>query len=67
MPNQPKTPVHRFRLDDDLWDRFDSAVGRADPLSDRSKVLRQFVEWYVHEPGAKLPARPPAVDAGDEP
>jgi hypothetical protein len=58
VPNQPKTPPQRFRLDDDLWVRFEQAVHRADPDSDRSKVLRQFVAWYVREPGAKMPARP---------
>ena len=58
MPNQPKTPVQRFRLDDDLWSRFEQAVRRADPESDRSKILRQFVAWYVREPGARMPARP---------
>lgn len=57
MPNQPKTPVQRFRLDADLWEQFDEAVRRADPDADRSKVLRQFVAWFVREPGAKLPSR----------
>ena len=63
MPNQPKTPVQRFRLDGDLWEQFDEAVRHADPGGDRSKVLRQFVAWFVREPGAKLPSRPPAVDS----
>ena len=60
MANQPKTPIQRFRLDDDLWIRFDKAVHQVDASSDRSKVLRQFVAWYSREPGAKMPARPPA-------
>jgi len=60
MANQPKTPLQNVRVDPDLWDRFDKAIGRADPGSDRSKTLRQFIAWYVREPGAKLPARPPA-------
>lgn len=59
MPNQPKTPVQRFRLDSELWEQFDDAVRSADPGADRSKVLRQFVAWFVREPGAKLPSRPP--------
>ena len=63
MANQPKTPLQNFRVDPDLWDRFDQAVHRADPESDRSKTLRQFVAWYVREPGAKLPARPPAGES----
>ncbi len=63
MANQPKTPLQNFRVDPGLWDRFDQAVHRADAESDRSKVLRQFVAWYVREPGAKLPARPPAGES----
>jgi hypothetical protein len=61
VANQPKTPLQNFRVDTGLWDRFDQAVRRADPDSDRSKTLRQFVAWYVREPGAKMPARPPAA------
>ena len=60
MANQPKTPSQNFRVDADLWDRFGNAIERAEPGSDRSKTLRQFIAWYVREPGAKLPARPPA-------
>lgn len=63
MPNQPKTPVQRFRLDGDLWEQFGQAVRSADPDADRSKTLRQFVAWFVREPGAKLPTRPPAEAA----
>lgn len=60
MPNQPKTPQRKLRVDEELWDRFEQAVGHTDPELDRSKVLRQFIAWYVREPGAKMPARPPA-------
>jgi hypothetical protein len=63
LPNQPKTPAQRFRLDDDLWEKFDIAVHRTDPGLDRSKVLRQFVAWYVREPGSKMPSRPSAEGA----
>jgi len=61
VPNQPKTPVQRFRLDNALWEQFDHAVHAADPDSDRSKTLRQFVSWYISEPGAELPERPPST------
>jgi len=63
MPNQPKTPAQRFRLDDDRWARFDQNVHRADPESDRSKVLRQFVDWFNREPGVRLPSRPSAAES----
>jgi hypothetical protein len=63
MANQPKTPLQNLRVDPVLWDRFGEAVRRADPGSDRSKTLRQFLAWFVHEPGVKLPARPPAAES----
>lgn len=53
MPNQPKTPIQRFRLDPDLWQRFGELA-----RPNRSAVLVEFVRWYVRDRGAKLPARP---------
>lgn len=53
MPNQPKTPVQRFRLDAELWKRFGEV---AQP--NRSAVLVQFIRWYLRERGVKLPQRP---------
>ena len=47
------TARQTVRVDEDLWARFGAV---ADP--DRSAVLREFIAWYVREPGAKLPARP---------
>lgn len=52
------TALRRFRTTDELWDRFNEAVQKADPEADRSKVLRNFIRWYINEPGAKLPERP---------
>lgn len=57
MPNQPKTPVSRFRIDAELWQAFGDAVPDD---TDRSEVLRRFVAHYCRRPGAKLPERPPA-------
>ncbi len=55
MPNQPKTPISRFRIDADEWRDF----GRAVPAdTDRSAVLRDFVAWYLRRPGASMPKRP---------
>jgi hypothetical protein len=55
MPNQPKTPISRFRIDGDEWKAFGEAVPRD---TDRSAVLRDFVAWYLRRPGAKMPKRP---------
>lgn len=51
------TPFRRIRLDDDLWQRFEEAVARSDPDSNRSVVLRKFVRWYVGDIG-DFPQRP---------
>lgn len=56
MPNQPKTPVSRFRIDAELWEAFGDAVPDD---TDRSDILRRFVAYYCRRPGAKLPTRPP--------
>ena len=41
------TPFRRIRMDDDLWERLDEAVKRADPDSNRSVLIRRFARWYV--------------------
>jgi len=41
-----------LRLDPELWRRFGELA------ADRSAVLREFVRWYVREPGAKALRRP---------
>lgn len=48
------TPHRMVRISDDHWDRFGALVG----LRERSRVIKEFVAWYVGEPGAKLPKRP---------
>ncbi|MFF9899130.1 hypothetical protein [Streptomyces longispororuber] len=41
-------------IPDELWNDFAAAVP-AD--SDRSAVVRHFIEWYLQRPGAELPTR----------
>ncbi|MFJ4829866.1 hypothetical protein ACIP79_08120 [Streptomyces sp. NPDC088747] len=55
MPNQPKTPVSRFRIAAEEWRAFGEALPDD---TDRSAILREFVAWYLRRPGAKLPTRP---------
>lgn len=45
------------------WQRLDRASQSVG--TDRSKVINELTDWYLREPGAKLPARPPRA-AGDE-
>lgn len=51
------TPFRRIRLDDDLWERFESAVKRADPDTNRSAIIRRFARWYVGDID-EMPQRP---------
>lgn len=53
----PGTPFRRVRMDDDMWSRFNEAVREAEPELDRSKVIREFVRWYLGETD-DLPRRP---------
>jgi hypothetical protein len=54
-----KTPHRTIRVEGYLWDPFGEATARAGE-HDRSSVLREFIAWYIHTPGAKMPKRPPA-------
>lgn len=60
-----KSDRHRFRvaisLPEHLWIRLGKLVGDRN----RSEVARKLFAWYLREPGAKLPERPPRQDASD--
>lgn len=49
------TPRIVVSMPGELWRRFGVLAG----VRNRSELLRQFVAWYLREPGAKLPERPP--------
>lgn len=53
MPPPYGTKLQNFRAEPELWAKFGEL---ADP--DRSTVLRDFIAWYIRQPGAKLPKRP---------
>ena len=55
MPNAPKTPPRQIRIGDEWYD-FEAAVKAQD--TERAIVIREFIAWYLREPGAKLPKRP---------
>jgi hypothetical protein len=51
----PMKPVN-FRAPETLWDdALALAEASGDHLPDR---LREFLEWYVRRPGARMPRRP---------
>jgi antitoxin component of RelBE/YafQ-DinJ toxin-antitoxin module len=63
VPNQPKTPNRAVRVDDQVWDEAGQAA--AEMGTDRTKVINQFLRWYLRRSGAKLPARPPVQESGE--
>lgn len=57
-----ETPLQRIRVDEPLWKDFGAASTSVG--SDRSKVIRQFMEWFAGHPGAELPERPVGAEKG---
>lgn len=55
MPNAPKTPARQIRIGDQWYD-FDAAAKAQD--TDRATLIREFIDWYLREPGARMPERP---------
>ncbi|MEU1663618.1 hypothetical protein ABZ547_08380 [Streptomyces sparsogenes] len=55
MPNAPKTPARQIRIGD-TWYDFDAAAKAMG--TERAAVIRELIDWYIREPGAKLPHRP---------
>jgi metal-responsive CopG/Arc/MetJ family transcriptional regulator len=53
-----KTPRVVVSMPGGLWKKLGALIGDRN----RSDLLRSFVAWYVREPGAKLPERPPRKD-----
>ena len=54
-PNVPKTPARQIRIGE-TWYDFDA--GAKAMGTERAAVIRQLIDWYIREPGAKLPDRP---------
>jgi len=50
------TARQTVRIDHERWDRFEAAAKAID--TDRSKLINDFVAWFIREPGAKAPKRP---------
>lgn len=58
MDRSNHTPQRIIRVDDSLWNEFGRAVGDRN----RSKVIRQFIAWYLRHPGAEIPEPPLSVE-----
>lgn len=55
--------ICKFRVPQDKWNEFGESVRTQD--TDRSKLVNAFIDWYMREPGAKLPQRPDAPPKDD--
>lgn len=53
------TPPRQVRVEDELWQPAEQAAKRAGTT--RAAVIRQFLAWYLRQPGARLPERPERV------
>lgn len=60
MPGRGQ-PLHAFRLPEEIWERFGQAAAAMG--TERGTAIREFIAWYVREPGAELPPRPPELPA----
>jgi hypothetical protein len=52
----PYPKPRQVRIATQRWTEFGRAAKLAE--SSRGKVIVQLIDWYIREPGAKLPARP---------
>ncbi|CAM5718316.1 hypothetical protein [Streptomyces fumanus] len=52
------TPLRQLRIPDDEWVPFGEAVGDRE----RTRVVREFMRWYLGRDGAELPERPTPPD-----
>jgi hypothetical protein len=50
------TRARPVRISDERWKTFAAQVGDRG----RAEAINDFIAWMNHEPGAKMPKRPPA-------
>ena len=55
------TPTKKFRVEDELWTRFDEATKALG--TNRSAWLVDAIKWCVHAKGVRAPKRPTAAPA----
>lgn len=55
-PATGKTFVARARVPLSKWERLGELAAEAG--TDRSKLINEFIDWYLRERGAVLPERP---------
>lgn len=55
-PATGKTFIARARVQLSKWERFGEQAAEAG--TDRSKLINDFIDWYLRDRGAVLPERP---------
>jgi hypothetical protein len=55
------TTARPVRIPEEDWAEFGQLVGDRE----RSRILREFIAWYLHRPKATLPRRPDAQAVRD--
>lgn len=60
MPNQPKTPLHSFRVDDELWQQvLDAARANWQTIADVLRsALRDYLDQHSTTPRDQRPGPP---------
>lgn len=61
VPNEPKTPHRSVRISDERWQELGEVTAAMG--TDRAKVLNELAAWWLREPNAKLPKRPPVDES----
>ncbi|MFF7142270.1 hypothetical protein ACFZB5_13610 [Streptomyces nodosus] len=56
MPDKPKTQHRSVRISDDDW--RDLLAAARTQGSDRGRVIKDLVAWYLRRPGTTQPKRP---------
>lgn len=51
------TPRRNIRVDANRWDNFGTMAGPRN----RTRLIVEFIDWYIGVPGAALPQRPTSV------
>ena len=56
MPPETHTQPRQIRIPDGDWHDFEAAAIEAGTTS--SALVQNFIRWYLHRPGARMPKRP---------
>lgn len=59
------TPKIGVRLSPDIWTRLGQAADAAGLT--RAEVIRRLILWWLRQPGATVPPRPPGPDVDQIP